>query len=212
MKYIAALLLLLFLSWAGRAHMPQCLLVKGAKTSFYIKLFWLVADLLNTFKHWTLTTKCPCRVQAAPTAQKEVSGKGFGSVSFLPCSQEPDPGSWLWAAGTAGGMADEGSPTLRSSCCLLPCSAGHSPADAPPKGLAMLLPSPNAARALHSARTQCPFPSPRGVGREEIFGVRGGVQRLVGQRPQREVRWGINNGFCSGEKEFLNVGKNCSST
>lgn len=73
----------------------------------------------------------------------------------------------------------------------------------------MLLPSPKAARALPSARTQRPFPSPRGVGREELLGGWGGVQRLVGQRLQRDVRWGImqNNGFCDVEKEFLNVGK-----
>lgn len=99
-----ALPLLLFLSWARSAHTPPCLPVKGTKTSFHIKVFWLVADLLNTFKHWTFINKCPCRVQAAPTAQEVMSGKGFGRVSFLPCSQEAAPGSWLWAAGTAGGI------------------------------------------------------------------------------------------------------------
>lgn len=88
-----ALLLLLFLSWAGRASMALCLLVKCRKKPFHIKLFWLVAGLLSALKCWTLIKKCPCRVKAAPTAQEEVSGKGFGSFSFLPAGRSQTLGA-----------------------------------------------------------------------------------------------------------------------
>lgn len=88
-----ALLPLLFLSWAGTAHMAPCLLVKGRKKPFHIKLFWLVADLLSALKRWTLIKKCPCRVEAAPTAQEKVSGKGFGSFYFLPAGRSQTLGA-----------------------------------------------------------------------------------------------------------------------
>lgn len=128
---------------------------------------------------------------------------------FFPRLQ-PGARAWELALGSWHGRRDgrQGRPALCSSCRLLPRSAGPSLADAPPWARPCcrlrLLPLPEAC----SVRRASPLPRiPRGVGREGTFRGWGAVQRLVRQRLQREVCWGINNGFCNGEKEFLNMEK-----